>query len=499
MNKDNKRKLPLVVIFGRTNAGKSTLFNCLTESNQALTADIEGTTRDSNIAVVSWGYDSFRLIDTGGIIDTGILEDGDSREFVSPIDDEVQRQARDYLGKAALILFLVDVKSGILPQDRVMARFLKTTIKKGQKVILVANKSDGPRDRGQSAEFFSLGLGEPLPVSAATGSGTGDLLDMIVESLGKTGKPADSLPEEGENDCINVAIVGKPNVGKSSLLNAILGEKRVIVSPLAHTTREPQHTELDYKDSLIRLVDTAGMSRQGIKANVRKSKNTGLEKLGIAKSLNSLEKADITLFVMDINDVLTHQDSKIIDEMVKRKNSVIIVANKWDMVEEKDTKKYTEYIYSNLPFIQWAPIQFISAKTGEKVNKILDLVIEIKKQRDLMIDDKELEKFLKRIVKIHKPAKGKGLKHPHIHRMIQTQADPPKFSLSIRANDNLHFSYVRFIENQLRKNYGFLGTPLTIYVSRGKRAHGEREKTDSLSAERHQPEPDEDFEREIGE
>ncbi|MBU4455310.1 ribosome biogenesis GTPase Der [Patescibacteria group bacterium] len=477
MNNLKNKKYPLVVIFGRANVGKSTLFNCLTEKKQALVSPIEGATRDSNIGQVSWRDKTFELIDTGGIMDLKFLSEqprnrkkSDKLIEADIINIKVQQQAREYLQRADLILSLVDSKTGLLPQDKQIALFLKKLGKKN-KILLVANKTDGFKERAKIAEFYQLSFGEPIPVSAATGAGTGDLLDIIVKKIPaarKTSRAKEHIDEEINPKSINVCIMGKPNVGKSSALNAILGYERVIVSPVPHTTREPQNTDIIYKEHSIKLIDTAGISKKGAKAK-------GLEKHGIAKSLSALGKADIALLVLDISQEITHQDAKLAAEIIDRRRSFIIIANKWDKIPEKDTKKYTNYIYGKLPFIQFASIQFVSALTGEKTNKILDLILKIAEQRQLQLSDSQLDKFLSRVVKIHRPAKGKGVKHPRIYEFKQTKSGPPEFELRIGVHEDLHFSYLRFIENRLREKFGFSGTPINIRVAKGRAVHGKHE------------------------
>jgi GTP-binding protein len=461
-----------VVIFGRTNVGKSTLFNKLTEKNQALVSKIEGTTRDSNIGTVNWRGKSFELIDTGGILDIKYLTSKKAK--TDDIEEKVQVQAREMIKRADLILFMVDAISGLLPQDKQMALFLKKSISKANNIFLVVNKVDNQKLRKELTEFHKLSLGEPIPISSSTGSGTGDLLDIIVKKLPSKKEITDSqfqIP-----DSINVCILGQPNVGKSSLLNSMLGEDRVIVSPVPHTTREPQDTLINYKGQSVKLIDTAGISKKGKQqAYKKREKKYALEKLGIAKSLKSLDKSNIALFMVDISETITRQDLKIVEEIINRKKSLIIIANKWDRVKERSTKEYTQYLNSKLPFALWAPIQFTSALTGEKVKKVMDLILEINEQRKKEITDSQLNTFLMRIVKIHKPAKGKGLKHPHIHKFKQVKSNPPVFELRIGAKDDLHFSYVRFIENRLRDKFGFLGTPITIYVVKNKAIHGKHD------------------------
>jgi GTPase len=460
MEKTNNN-LPLVVICGRTNVGKSTLFNCLIEKNQALISDIAGTTRDSNIGLVKWSNSTFELIDTAGLLDDYYLT---NKKIVGlDIDSKTQKQARDYLDKANLIIFLVDTKAGLMPEDTKLAKAIKKIEKYKEKTILVANKVDSLNLVPETAQFNKLGLGEPFLVSAASGSRTGDLLEKIINFLGKS---LENKKEERElnNNTIKVCLLGKPNVGKSSLLNSILGYDRVIVSPIAHTTREPQHTDIIYQKIHIRLIDTAGISKKG-------QKTKGLEKPGILKSLKFLDKSDIALLILDISEPLTHQDSKLVEEITNRKKGLIFIANKWDKVEERNTKKWTQYLYDKMPFATWAPLQFISAKTGEKVHKIMDTILKVAENRKLEISDSQADKFLKKVVKIHKPAKGKGIKPPRIYEFRQIKTNPPAFILRIGPNDNLHFSYVRFMENRLREKFNLLGTPIKITVTQNKKSH----------------------------
>ncbi len=461
--KNNDNNLPSVVICGRTNVGKSTLFNCLTEKNQALVSEIAGTTRDSNLGKVEWAKKAFELIDTAGIINWHYLLT--KKMPGNDIDAQTQKQARSYLDRADLILFLVDTKAGLLPEDKELAAAINKKNDYKNKILLVANKVDAFKLAAEAAQFNKLGLGEPFIISAATGLGTGDLLDVIIKKLSKIkNKNSIKKPVSEEQEKIDVCIIGQPNVGKSSLLNSILGYERVIVSPIPHTTREPQNTEIIYRNYKINLVDTAGISKQG-------KKSKGLEKPGIFKSLKSLNKADIAMLIIDISEPLVHQDSKLVQEIVDRQKSLIFIANKWDLVEFRDTKKWTATLYDKFPFASWAPIQFISAKTGEKVNKILDLIVEIAEQRKLSLSDSQTDKFLKHVVKIHHPAKGKGLKAPRIYEFRQTKINPPSFMVRIGPNDDLHFSYVRFMENRLRERHGFLGTPINVRVTSNRKSH----------------------------
>jgi len=462
MSKNNK--LPLVAICGRTNVGKSTLFNRLTEKRQALISDIAGTTRDSNTGIVHWDKKVFRLVDTAGLIDASLLK---QKKIMADnnIDFLAQKQALSYLKEAQLLLFVVDGKAGIMPEDKELAKALRQKPQYLQKTVLTVNKIDSGKLRSEAASFNKLGLGEPVALSAQTGAGTGDLLEFIIKKI----KAAEDNNEEYNKEiAARVCIVGKPNVGKSSLLNSLLGYERVIVSDQPHTTRESQDIEIDHQGKIVRVIDTAGISRHG-------HKGKGLEKEGIAMSLSSLHKADVALLVLDISEGLTHQDAKMVEEIVNRQKSLIIIANKWDKIEEKAPKHWEGTIYKKLPFASWAPVIFISAKTGAKVNKILDLALEIAEARKTEISETQLKKFLARVVKVHLPAKGNGLKAPHIFEISQKRSNPPIFSIRIGSRDDLHFSYVRFLENRLREQFNFLGTPVQMKVTKNKKKHGVRE------------------------
>ncbi|MFP4514708.1 MAG: ribosome biogenesis GTPase Der [Parcubacteria group bacterium] len=469
---NSKTKLPLVVIFGRTNVGKSTLFNRLAEKNKALISEVPGTTRDSNIAISKWQGKIFQLIDLAG----WDYSPGSKKDKGS-VEEGLKKQAEFYLKKADLILFTVDNHTGVVSQDIELAKYINTQKELRKKTILVVNKVDNFKHLPESAEFYKLGLQEPIPVSSATGSGTGDLLDEIA-TLVKA--PDESKIPELEEQGVKVCILGKPNVGKSSLLNKILGYERVVVSETAHTTREPQDTPIKYKDEKITLVDTAGINKKFRKLDV-------LGKSSVSKSLTAMRRSDIVLLVIDVNEGLTMQDSKLVDEIIEHQKSLIIIANKWDLFENKDTKEQTAEIYKHLPFITWAPIIFISCQAkkndiiktnkaeGEEKNKdiiskkiysLLELIVQVNNERNQKLETQELHDFLLNIVKIHKPTKGKGYKRPHIKTIKQREAGPPVFEITIGPNDTLNPTYLRFIENQLRKFHGFIGTPIKTWLKR---------------------------------
>lgn len=475
-----------IIIFGRTNVGKSTLFNRLVGSPRALVADIDHTTRDANQHTISWNRRRLELVDTAGLNELMYLTMSQKKsKQLTELEEKIQYQTGQLLREAAVVLFMVDGQAGLLPQDRELALACKKLLPKETPILLVINKIDSPRHREKISEFYTLSWGEPWPVSAATGMGTGDLLDEIVKQVerqrrrnakNKLSAPSDPVMGAAAETTTNelelvaytekpdykVCLLGKPNVGKSSLLNALLGYNRVLVSAIPHTTREPQDTFIKYRDKIIQIVDTAGIARKD------PGKKKALEKIGMAKSLQRLNQADIAILLVDISEPISHQEASLAEEIINRKKSLIVAANKWDKVEERDTVNFTEAIYHRLPFIGFAPIAFVSAKTKSKVQKILDLIIEVGAQRSISLSKSQLDHFLSRIVKYHRPAKGKGLKHPHIYSFIQTEAGPPCFTATIGIKDNLHFSYLRFIQNQLRHTYGFIGTPISIHVARGR-------------------------------
>lgn len=456
-----------VALIGRANVGKSTLFNTLTEEKKALVSNIAGTTRDRNYASINWRGIDFQIIDTGGI--------EFSHWFAGPvvhpqdIEKDILKQADFALKEANLILFLVDVKDGVMPQDKEVALILK---KSRKPVILVINKADNKRQRDSVFEFYKLNMGEPVPVSAINGSGTGDLLDKVVESIKKQNKSGQRTanrelrtpglaPQSGAG-AIRIAIIGKPNTGKSTLVNSILGEERVITSAQPYTTRDSQNIDLIYQGQPYTLIDTAGI-RKTAKIHNR------LEKISVDQALKSIKKADIALLMTDVSEPLTRQDKILADEILKSHASLIIVANKWDLIGNKDSttiNKFTKYYYRFFPFLSFAPVIFVSAMEKQRVKKVLELAKEVHQERYREISENALDKFLKKIIKHQPPAKGKGTKHPKIHQLKQLGVNPPEFEIIKDFNSDLHDSYLKFIENQLRQKFGFKGTPVIIKVRR---------------------------------
>lgn len=427
---------PKVVITGRVNVGKSTLFNKLSTEKKVLVSPIPGTTRDLNQGLANWQDNIFKIIDTGGL---NIVKK-------SLIEIDVIKKADQAIRKADLILFVVDGREELLPEDRDFARYIR---KLKKSVLLVVNKIDNPSLRQKiTPDFFKLGLGQPMIISALMGIGVGDLLDEITKRIKKT-KP--SIHEA--NYDLRLSIIGKTNVGKSSIFNAILGEEKVIVTPLPHTTRDPQDTLIDYQEKKILLVDTAGMRKKSKIPNF-------LERLSREKTLQAIRDSDISLFITDISDPLSVQDKKIAELGLKNENGIIIVANKWDLIREKTDKvfkKFTDYYQRYFPYLWWAPIIFVSAMEKQRMNKILDLAFEIKSDREKIIDKKELHYF----------AKGffyKTLGKNAYHSSEQTGINPPQFIFKIKYKDRLKPNFQKLMEKRLRQEFGFLGTPIKITI-----------------------------------
>ena len=443
-------KLYNVAIVGRVNVGKSTLFNRLLAANKAIISNVAGTTRDRNYAVCTWKDLDFNIIDTGGLVSKAI----------DKIDKAISEQALQAVKEADLILFIVDTKTGIMPEDNNLVKILQKTKKP---ILLVANKTDNNRARQNISEFYKLNLDEPWPISAASGVGTGDLLDEIVKNLKKIKKPNVKRVVKEDESNIKVAIVGRPNVGKSSLINALLGAKRLVVSSTPHTTRDSQDIILNFEKQKLTLIDTAGIRRRS-----KKSKNS-FEKQSVEQSLKTLKRADIMILMTDVSKRLSWQDKHLINEAQEHGVGIIIVANKWDLIPDKDKdtiNEYTKYYQRFLPFITWAPIIFTSATQKIRLKRLLTLIIDIYKEKNKTIAENALGKLLKSIVKRHKPSRGKGTKHPYIYTLKQIRTNPPVFAIKMNFKAELHDSYLRFIENNLRYKFGFSGTPIKIVVNK---------------------------------
>lgn len=452
-------ELPAVALVGRVNVGKSTLFNKLTESRQALVSEIPGTTRTRNIGTVHWRGKDFRLIDTGGLTFSDDI----------PLEDDVIKQTEIALAEADLIIFVADIQTGILPQEYALAKRL-VQVKKTKPILVVANKADTTKlfSTIHDREWQKLGLGEPLPVSAVNGTNLGDLLDTIYKTLNKLKRRPKRLPVITP---IKVAVMGRPNVGKSSLFNKLIGEDRVIVSPMPHTTREPHDTLVeatfettDGKSEKAHLlfIDTAGIRR--------KTKVTGeLEKLGVVKSIATINKSDIVLLVLDASEPITDQDQQLAGLLREHTRSVIMVVNKWDTAEDNTDLFRNEVkndLYGAFPHLKFAPIIFVSAKTSYRVHQIFPLIKQAWDARQIVVPDDVLKEFLKRVVKKHLPVRGKGVRHPKILGLTQLGYNPPMFEVKIKPNTSIHMSYVHYLENRLREEFGFFASPIIMKLSK---------------------------------
>jgi len=459
--------LPTVLLFGRVNVGKSTLFNKLIGRQQAIVSKIGGTTRDSNAGVADWQGFRFRLIDSGGIIDAKFLQGKSKLKKMKfnkeEIDSLVQLQVKERIRQAGLILFLVDSREGLTGQDRQMSILLKRLVGKRAPILLVANKADTKIKRESLGEFYQLALGDPTPISAATGSGTGDLLDIICKKINLVKTP----PEAELFNRVKVVILGRPNVGKSTLFNTIIGENKVIVSDQPHTTREPSDTDVRYKDNLLTFIDTAGI----IKAKSKKLKDE-LINLGMQKSWAAIKRADVVLLVIDISDGVSHQDTKLAEEILEANSSIIVAANKWDKIKEKDTKQFTNCITSKLPFLTWAPIIFLSAKDKTKTAHLLDAIMLAAEARHRIIPEDQLAEFLLSAARHPAPladAKARGIMKrripkPKLTKLEQSKTNPPEFILHLKSKLGLKDNYVKYLENRLRKEFNLTGMPIKIKI-----------------------------------
>jgi GTP-binding protein len=439
------RNLPIVALVGRANVGKSTLWNRLTETGSALVSPVAHTTRDRNYASVIWRAERFEVVDTGGL----------DAEQGNEIGRGILHQAELAIKEADLVLFLVDARAGVMGQDRDLAQRVRQLNKN---IILVANKTDNNNVLasafGEAA--WKMGLGEPNPCSASTGRGVGDLLDRVYGKLHELGKPPQPLElVKG----LRLVVMGRPNVGKSSIVNSILGEDRVIVSPIAHTTREPMDTELMWGDQPVTLVDTAGMRRR---SRIEK----GLEEDALEKNREALLRADVAFLVIDATEEPSAQDKYLAGLLKDETKGLALIVNKWDLVEDKKTdtsKKFEAAVRSSFPFLNWAPIIFVSAKQNLRTQKLLDLAFQIREERRRTITYNALQKFLKTMISKNKPLAEAGTMSPYIHDIAQIGVEPPSFLITIRGQRAvLHTNWIKFFEKRLREKFGFDGTPILI-------------------------------------
>ena len=431
---------PTVAIIGKPNVGKSTFFNYIVGSRISIVEDTPGVTRDRVYAETNWRGRNFTVVDTAGI----------EPESEDIIVSQMREQAKIAIDIADVILFLTDIKQGVTAADQEIALMLK---KSKKPVVLVCNKADNmSRDRNEIYEFYNLGLGEPYPASAANALGIGDVLDAIYESF------PEKKEGEDEDDRIKVAVIGKPNVGKSSLINKILGENRTIVSSIAGTTRDAIDTEYENQYGKYVLIDTAGIRR---KSKVKES----IEKFSIMRTLLAIERADVCLMMIDANEGVTEQDAKIAGEAHEAGKGIIIVVNKWDEYEKETgtLEKYKKEVYNKLSYLSYAPIIFISAKTGQRVDKLFSMINRVAEQNAMRISTAVLNQVINEAIALVQPPTDKGRRLKILYG-TQASTKPPTFVIFVNNKELFHFSYERYLVNQIRKEFGLEGTPVRIIV-----------------------------------
>ena len=431
---------PIVALIGRPNVGKSTFFNYIVGKRISIVEDTPGVTRDRVYAEANWRGRNFTVVDTGGI----------EPESDDVILSQMREQANLAIQMADVIVFVTDIKQGVTAADSDIALMLR---KSKKPIILVCNKADNyGKVSDDIYEFYNLGLGDPYRVSAANAIGIGDVLDAIYEKL----PPEDEA--ESEDDVIKVAIIGKPNVGKSSLVNKILGENRVIVSNIAGTTRDAIDSEFENEFGKYVFIDTAGIRKKS-----KVSEN--LEKYSVMRSLLAVERADVCLLMIDANEGVTEQDTKIAGEAHEAGKGIIIVVNKWDEYEKQNgtLEQYKKDVYDKLSYLSYAPILFISAKTGQRVNKLFELINSVASQNSLRVSTSTLNQVLNEAIAVVQPPTDKG-KRLRIFYMTQASTKPPTFVVFVNDKDLFHFSYERYLVNQIRKEFGLVGTPVRMIV-----------------------------------
>ncbi len=434
---------PLVAIIGRPNVGKSTLFNRMIRERRAIVEDIAGTTRDRMYAEAEWIGVRFDVVDTGGLQAEQEISSSTSIE----ISTATQRQALFALEEADLLLLLVDGEAGVTAGDLEVADLVRRS---KLPVLVVANKAESQVRQDAAVDFYELGLGDPYPISALHGIGVGDLLDQVVREL----PPSDGTEEE--QALPSIAIVGRPNVGKSAILNSILGDSRQIVSEVPGTTRDAVDTEITWAGQRLMMIDTAGIRRRG-------RIERGIEKFSVLRSFRAIERCDVAVLVLDATEPFTSQDQHVAGFIVEASKGIILVVNKWDLIE-KDDKTMNEFIekaQEAFEFAPYAPIVFTSALTGQRVEQIMNLALSVMTERSKRVSTGDLNRLLRDVITRHAPPTrpGKWLKFYYV---TQAATEPPTFVFFCNAPQNVHFSYRRYLENTLRKHFGFTGTPIVI-------------------------------------
>jgi GTPase len=438
---------PLVALVGRPNVGKSTLFNRIIGRRLAVVSEKAGTTRDRLYAEAEWGGQSFMLVDTGGIEVTEGRHTDPLSELSEQFLPAIRQQASIAIQDADIIVQIVDGQSGMTPADSEVADILRRSKKP---VIIAANKLESVKLSDNAYEFYALALGEVFPISALHGTGTGDLLDAIIEAI----PPVDF--DEEEDDSIKIAILGKPNAGKSTLLNKLIGEERAIVSPIPGTTRDAIDTRLVRDGEEFTLIDTAGIRRRG-------KIEPGVEKYSVLRAIKALQRADVALMLIDAEQGITAQDTHIAGMISEERCGTVVLVNKWDLIE-KDTytlHEYEKHVRQALNFMPYVPILFISAETGQRVSKILDMVLTVNEARYQRIATSDLNKLIRDVTVKHPPPSKGGIRVKFFYA-TQAAVAPPTFVFFVNKPDWVHFTYQRFIENQLREIYPFIGTPIRM-------------------------------------
>ncbi len=444
---------PVVALVGRPNVGKSTLFNRLAGERLAIVDDTPGTTRDRIFADTEWNGISFTIVDTGGIDPS---HGGRTPLSIGSADfiEQIRVQAGVAIRDADVVLLLVDGETGPTPADQEVAQILRRRQKMVDgapmpPVFLVVNKCESARTRQEAVAFYELGLGDPIAISAIHGTDVGDLLDEVVKAF-----PQQS--EETEDDSVKIAIVGKPNAGKSSLLNRLVGHERAIVSPIAGTTRDAIDTKIEFNGIDISLIDTAGIRRRG-------KIERGVEQYSVLRSFKAIERADVVLLMIDALEGISLQDAHIAGYILDEWKSCVVLVNKWDALE-KDTytiENYTQVVRRELNFMDYVPLLFISAKTGQRVDQVLPMALRVQEERLARLSTSKINDILQKAVDYQPPPSHAG-RQLKIYYGSQVRSDPPTFILFVNDPTLLHFSYLRFLENRIRAEYGFLGTPIKL-------------------------------------